>query len=97
LDLGLSWGLLEVAGVRCWCPRHVWEWWDSWRFWWAESGGEGVGLGVLGEDGNVGIPSGLGGVVTGQLTGVEGTEGGTGGVAHLSDLGREVSDDSDIK
>ena len=88
--------MLQVTGVSGWGPRHVWEWWDSWGFWWAESGGEGVGLGVLGEDGNVGIPGGLGGVVAGQLTCVEGTECCSGGMRHLSDLCWHVSDDSDI-
>jgi len=89
--------LLEVAGVSGWGPWHVWEWWDSWGFWWAESGGEGVGLGVLGEDGNVGIPRGLGGVVAGQLTRVEGTECSSGGVYLLGNIGWEISDDSGIE
>jgi len=92
----LCWSLLEVTGVSCWSPRHVWEWWDSWGFWWAEGGGEGVSLGVLGEDGNVGIPGGLGGVVAGQLARVQSGCGTTGHPAHLSDLRWKVSDHSNI-
>ena len=76
-----------------------WEWWDGWGLWWAEGGGEGVGLGVLGEDGDVGVPVGLGGGVSGDGGGVStsGTvKGVTGGPGGDGGLGWEVSDDSDI-
>jgi len=41
----------------------LWKWWNCWGLWWAEEGGEGVGLVVLLEEGDVVIPGGLGGVV----------------------------------
>jgi len=53
----------DVAGVRGWQPWQAGKWWDGWSLWWAEEGGEGVGLGVLLEDGDVVIPGGLGGGV----------------------------------
>lgn len=53
----------DVSAVGGWHPRLVWKWWDSWGFWWAKEGGEGILLGVLLEDSDVGIPGGLGGVV----------------------------------
>jgi len=91
--------LLDVTGISAWDPWLGWEWWDGWGLWWAEGGGEGVGLGVLGEDGNVSVPVGLGGVVRGDCGGVStgGTvKGVTGGPGGGGDLGWEVSDDSDI-
>ena len=95
----LCWSLLDVTAIGAWDPWLGWEWWDGWGLWWAEGGGEGVGLGVLGEDGNVSVPVGLGGVVRGDGGGVStsGTvKGVTGGPGGGGDLGWEVSDDSDI-
>jgi hypothetical protein len=76
-----------------------WERWHGRGLWWAEGGSEGVGLGVLGEDGDVVVPVGLGGVVggdggfVGTAAAVKGVSGGPGGGG---DLGWEVSDDSGI-
>jgi len=63
----LGGGLLEETGIGSWSPWEVWKWWNGWGFWWAESGGEGVHLGVLGEDGDVVVPDGLLGVVLADL------------------------------
>ena len=95
----LRWGLLDVTGIGAWDPWLGGERWDGWGLWWAEGGGEGVGLGVLGEDGDVGVPVGLGGAVGGDggcvCTGGA-VKGGTGGPGGGGDLGWEVSDDSGI-
>jgi len=91
--------LLDVTGIGAWDPWLGWEWWHGWGLWWAESGGEGVGLGVLLEDGDVGVPVGLSGGVSGDggsvrtcstVKGVTSRPGGGG------DLGWEVPDDSGI-
>jgi hypothetical protein len=75
----------------------VWKWWDGWSLWWAEEGGEGVLLGVLLEDSDVGIPGGLGGVVGAEGGGVLEGECSTRGVDGLGDLGWEVSHLSQIE
>jgi len=88
---------LDVAIIGIWFPWHVWHWWDGWGLWWAEEGGEGVGLGVLLEEGDVVVPHGLGGVV-GALAGhVQSLLGGSGGPDSLGYLGWEVSGDSQVK
>lgn len=93
----MGWGLLEVTGVLRWYPWHVWKWWDSWGFWWAEGSGEGVLFAVLLEDGNVGIPGGLGGVVSGEGRGVLILNGLSVGVDGGGNLGWEESDLSEIE
>jgi len=90
-------GGFDVAGVGVWFPRHVWHWWDGWCLWWAEEGGEGVGLGVLFEEGDVVIPHGLGGVVGALAAHVQSLLGGSGGPDGLGDLGWEVSGDSQVE
>ena len=87
----------DVAAVVGWHPWRVWKWWDGWGLWWAEEGGEGVLLGVLLEDSDVGIPGGLGGVVSAEGGGVLAGERATGGPDGLGDLGWEVSHLSQIK
>jgi len=88
---------LDVAGVRGWQPWHARKWWESWRLWWAEEGGEGVGLGVLLEEGDVVIPGGLGGGVVAHRGGVERFLGSSLGMGGLSDLSWEVSGLSQVK
>jgi len=76
-----------------------WEWWHGWGLWWAESGGEGVGLGVLLEDGDVGVPVGLGGGVSGDGGSISTSatvKSVTGSPGGLSNLSWEVSDGSSI-
>jgi len=94
---GLDGSLLDVTGISGWLPWHVWKWWNSWGFWWAEGGGEGVLFAVLLEDGNVGIPGGLGGVVSGEGGAVLCLNVLTLGVYGGWDLGWEESDLSEIE
>lgn len=89
--------MLEETGIGGWSPWEVWKWWNGWSFWWAESGGEGVHLGVLAEDGDVVVPDGLGGVVVADLLVVGSLKGVTGSVDRLDDGGWDVSDSSVIE
>jgi len=93
----LFWCGIYVAGVRGWQPWHAGKWWDSWRLWWAEEGGEGVGLGVLLEEGDVVIPGGLGGGVVGGGSGVFPILDKSGCMDGLSDFSWEVSGLSQVK
>lgn len=89
-DVGV-WCNLQ-GGADIWLPWHAWEWWDSWGLWWSEGGGESVNLGVLGEDGNVVVPGGLGTVIAGLGGTVSGGDGLTHGVVVDGNLEWEVSD-----
>lgn len=93
----LGGGGSDVTVVGGWHPWLVWKWWDGWSLWWAEEGGEGVLLGVLLEDSDVGIPGGLGGVVSAEGGGVLEGERSSRSVDGLGDLGWEVSHLSQIK
>jgi len=96
---GLSsfWGLLKEARVGWWLPWAAWKWWDSWGLWWSEEGGEGVHLGVLVEESDVGIPSGLGGVVGGDSAAVGGADGGSVGTGSNGDGSWDVSHLSEVE
>lgn len=97
VDLLLGSGSPDVAGVRGWHPWQAGKWWDSWRLWWAEKSGEGIGLGVLLEDGDVVIPGGLGRCVAVFGSGVFPLLVCSGGMDGLGNLSWEVSGLSQVK